>query len=35
MEALFGLSRAYTPKGPLQAYLALSEIDRARAGGSP
>ncbi|MGA3327740.1 MAG: hypothetical protein ABSF45_25045 [Terriglobia bacterium] len=35
IEALFGLSRAYTPKGPLQAYLALSEIDRARAGGKP
>jgi hypothetical protein len=35
IEVLFGLSRAYTPKGPLQAYLALSEIDRARAGGKP
>lgn len=35
IEALFGLSRAYTPKGPLQAYLALSEIDRGRAGGKP
>jgi hypothetical protein len=35
IEVLFGLSRAYTPKGPLQAYLALSQIDRARAGGKP
>ena len=35
IEVLFGLSRSYTPKGPLQAYLALSEIDRARAGGKP
>jgi len=35
IETLFGLSRVYTPKGPLQAYLALSEIDRARAGGKP
>lgn len=34
IEALFGLSRAYTPKGPLQCYLALSEIDRARGTGS-
>src|SRR5208337_852641 len=33
IEVLFGLSRAYTPKGPLQAYLALCEIDRTRAGG--
>lgn len=33
IEALFGLSRAYTPKGPLQCYLALSEIDRARGAG--
>ena len=30
IEALFGLSRAYSARGPLQAYLALSEIDRAR-----
>ncbi len=30
IETLFGLSRDYTPKGPLQTYLALSEIDRAR-----
>jgi hypothetical protein len=35
IEALIGLSRAYTPKEPLQAYLALSEIDRARAGEKP
>ena len=35
IEALFALSRAYTPKGPLQAYLALSEIDRARGVGKP
>ncbi len=30
LEALIGLSRAYTPKGPVESYLALSEIDRAR-----
>jgi hypothetical protein len=35
IEALIGFSRAYTPKGPLQAYLAFSEIDRARAGQNP
>jgi len=35
IEALFGLSRAYSTKGPLQIYLALSEIDRARGGGNP
>jgi len=35
IEVLFGLSRASTPKGPLQAYLALSEIDRARGGATP
>ena len=33
IEALFGLSRAYSPKAPLQAYLALCEIDRARGSG--
>jgi len=35
IEVLFGLSRDYRQKGLLQAYLALSEIDRARAGGTP
>jgi len=35
IEALMGLSRAYTSKGCLQAYLALSEIDRTRADGKP
>jgi hypothetical protein len=35
MEFLCGLSRDYSPKGPLPAYLALSEIDRARAKGRP
>lgn len=35
IEVLMGLSRSYTPRGPLQAYLALSEIDRARADRKP
>jgi hypothetical protein len=30
MEVLFGRARANTRKGPLQTYLAVSEIDRAR-----
>ncbi len=32
---LFSLSRDFTPKGPLQTYLALSEIDRARGAEKP
>ena len=35
VELFFGISREQTQKGPLQAYLALSEIDRARAGAAP
>jgi len=35
MEVLFGLSRGGLLKGPLQIYLALSEIDRSRAGAKP
>ncbi|MGO8813902.1 MAG: hypothetical protein ACLQVG_04450 [Terriglobia bacterium] len=35
IEMLFSLSREQTQKGPLQAYLALSEIDRARSGETP
>ena len=35
MAALFRSSRAFSPKGPLQAYLTLSEIDRARGGAKP
>jgi hypothetical protein len=31
ITSLFGLCRAYAPKGPVHAYLALSEIDRDRA----
>ncbi len=38
-EALIALlisaSRVYAPKGPLQSYLTLSEIDRSRAGRKP
>lgn len=34
IEALFALSRSYTPKATLQAYLALCEIDRARGVGN-
>jgi hypothetical protein len=32
---LFGLSRTFTPKGPVQAYLTLSEIDHARGSAKP
>ncbi|HXW14372.1 MAG TPA: hypothetical protein VEN79_07665, partial [Terriglobia bacterium] len=35
IESLFALSRSYDSTGTLQAYLALSEIDRARAEGKP
>ena len=35
MEFLFGLSRGYDSTGMLQAYLSLSEIDRARDGRKP
>jgi hypothetical protein len=35
MAALFGLSRGYPSKGPLQTYLTLCEIDRARGGKAP
>ena len=35
MEFLFGLSRGYDSTGTLQAYLSLSEIDRARDGRKP
>ncbi len=35
METMFNLSRDYTPKGPLETYLTLSEIDRARGAEKP
>ncbi len=35
IEVLLGLSRAQAVHGPLQAYLSLSAIDRARSGGKP
>jgi len=35
IELLLGLSRFYDPAGTLQAYLSLSEIDRARTGRKP
>ena len=35
IEVLLGLSRTYAPRGPLQSYLTLSEIDRSRGGRKP